>query len=224
MTVPEGADQPPAIDPAGHLPSADVDGLDANDVTLASYQRAADLYADCTPGPTRATVSTFLDAFVELVGDGHVLELGSGPGRDASYLEQRGVRVQRSDATPAFVDMMNDEGHSARRLDARTDDLDGPWDGILASAMLLHLTREQFDDLIMRARAAVRPGGILAFTVKEGDGEGWTEARIGQPRWFVYWREPELRTIVQRQGWDILSINRHPKPQVTWIEVLCRAA
>jgi protein-L-isoaspartate O-methyltransferase len=38
------------------------------------------------------------------VGRGHILELGSGPGWDAAYLERRGVQVTRSDATRAFVE------------------------------------------------------------------------------------------------------------------------
>ena len=67
------------------------------------------------------------------------------------------------------------------------------------------------------------PGGVLAFTVKEGDGEGWTEARLDQPRWFVYWREPALRSILQRHGWDVLSINRRENPYVSWLAVICRA-
>lgn len=194
-----------------------------NDVTLRSYEEAAELYAACTPGPTRATVSDFLDSLVELVPGGQVLELGSGPGRDAIYLESRGLRVQRSDATPAFIELMRRDRHQARMLDVRSDDLGGPWDAILASAVLLHLRRVEFERVIERAYDAVRPGGILAFTVKEGEGEGWSHARLQQPRWFVYWREPDLRTIVQRNGWNVVSIDRHVTSHATWIEVLCRA-
>jgi protein-L-isoaspartate O-methyltransferase len=46
----------------------------------------------------------YLDRVAGLVGRGHILELGSGPGWDAAYLERRGVQVTRSDATRPFVE------------------------------------------------------------------------------------------------------------------------
>ena len=196
-------------------------GADPDDITLASYQTAADLYVERTPGPSRNTVSTFLDRIVESVPGGEVLELGSGPGRDARYLEERGLRVQRSDATRAFVERMRRDGHSALLLDARSDDLGGPWDAVLASAVLLHLDRTDFERVISRTRAALRPDGILAVTLKEGDGEAWSEVKLEQPRWFVYWREPQLRTLLERHGWRILSLEHRPTPGDTWLELIC---
>jgi hypothetical protein len=34
--------------------------------------------------------------------------------------------------------------------------------------------------------AATRPDGVLVLTLKEGDGEAWSDAKLGMPRWFVY--------------------------------------
>lgn len=138
---------------------------DAGDVTLASYEAAARRYVEQIAPPGAALVG-FLDRLVELVGTGHVLELGSGPGRDAAYLEQRGLRVTRTDATRAFVELMRADGHSALQLDARTDDLGGPYDAVLANAMLLHLTRRQFADVLQRAGRAVVDGGVFAFALR----------------------------------------------------------
>jgi hypothetical protein len=61
----------------------------------------------------RAALIAFLDRLAELVA-GHVLELGSGPGGDATYLEGHGLRVTRTDAALAFVAMMRTAGHEAR--------------------------------------------------------------------------------------------------------------
>lgn len=131
------------------------------------------------PGPA---VLAYLDRVARLVGAGTVLEFGSGPGWDASYLESRGPRVVRTDGAPAFVAMLRAAGHSARLLDVRVDDFGGPYDAVLADAVLLHLTREEFVDVLRRARRAVRSGGLLALTLKEGDGEAWTQAKLGLPR------------------------------------------
>jgi hypothetical protein len=32
----------------------------------------------------------YLDRFAALAGQGHILEIGTGPGREADYLERRG--------------------------------------------------------------------------------------------------------------------------------------
>ncbi len=152
----------------------------SGDVTLDSYDAAAHVYLEQSmpPGPA---VMAYLDAVAGLVGDGTVLELGSGPGWDASYLESRGPRVLRTDGAPAFVQMLQAAGHQTRLLDVRMDDFGGPYDAVLADAVLLHVTREQFVDVLQRARQAVASGGALAITLKEGDGEACTEGQARPP-------------------------------------------
>ena len=191
---------------------------DPDDATLSAYQSRVQEYLRGTPWPWPAMIA-FLDRFASLAGAGPVLEIGSGPGRDADYLESRGVRVIRTDATPAFVGLLRDAGHDARLLDARTDPLGGPYQGILANAVLLHLSRDQFEDLLRRARAATAPGGVLAFTLKEGDGAAWSEQKLGLPRHFMYWREPAVRAALHRAGWPDASL-AHVTSGGGWLHVL----
>ena len=195
---------------------------DPDDATLAAYQSRVQEYLRGTPWPFPELLA-FLDQFAFLAGQGPVLEIGSGPGRDADYLESRGVRVIRTDATPAFVSLLRDAGHEARLLDARTDPLGGPYQGILANAVLLHLSRDQFENLLRRARTATVPNGVLAFTLKEGDGAAWTEHKLGLPRHFTYWREPAVRAALHRAGWPDASID-HVAGGEGWLHVLARTS
>jgi len=94
-----------------------------------------------SPSAVAEPVAALLDELAEHVAGGEVLEFGSGPGLEALYLEQLGVTVHRTDATPAFVERLQESGHQARILDVRSDDLAGPFDAILANAVLLHLGR-----------------------------------------------------------------------------------
>ncbi len=194
---------------------------DPGDVTLATYEAAAQRYRE-RAGPPGVDLVSFLDRLVELVGIGDVVELGSGPGRDATYLEDRGLRVMRTDAARAFVDMMRADGYQARLLDVRTGELGGPYAAVLAHAMLLHLTRGEFREALVRIRRAVVNGGVLAFTVKEGDGEGWSEAKLDLPRFFTYWRESAVRTALERAGWAVLSIDHVAGRHEPWLYVLAR--
>lgn len=151
-----------------------------------------------------------------------VLELGSGPGREALYLEQRGMRVNRTDATPAFVERLQRAGHPARELDVRQGDLGGPFDAVLANAVLLHLTRDDLHAALRACHAATRPNGVFALTLKHGDGEGWSDAKLGSPRWFVYWREAPLRGALVDAGWTVLRLGLVHGRVGPWLHAPCR--
>ena len=157
-----------------------------------------------------------------------VLEIGSGSGRDALLLEERGLSVQRSDISQGFVDLMGDAGHPALLLDPLEDDLGGPWDGVFASASLLHLRRADLPPVLRRLRGCVRVGGLLLLDLKEGDGEGWsTHGNIPVPRHFTYWREEGLRSVLSSSGWVVGSVKRQAgrtQPTQAWLHVTAIAA
>jgi protein-L-isoaspartate O-methyltransferase len=83
--------------------------VDPVDRTLAAYRSTVEEYVRGTAhaGPA---VTAYLDQVAGLAAGGTVLELGSGPGRDADYLESRGAHVVRTDATPGFVDRLRAAG------------------------------------------------------------------------------------------------------------------
>ena len=195
---------------------------DQSDITLRSYQAAAQRYAEhgTAPGPALAA---FLDRVADLVGAGRLLEVGSGPGVDATYLRERGVDVWPTDATPAFVEMMVSAGFEATLLDLRSDDLGGPWQGVLAQAVLLHLNRAQLIEALHSLRDAVVDGGVLAFTVKEGDGDGWSNIKLDLPRYFTYWCESPLRNALAQCRWDVMSVDHVVGRTEPWLYVLASA-
>lgn len=152
------------------------------DLTLPAYQEGIEAYLATAPAVVSEPVAALLDVLAAHAPGGEVLELGSGPGLEATYLESRGLTVHRTDATPAFVDRLTRQGHEARLLDVRTDDLGGPFDAVLAHAVLLHLHRNDLAHALVACRAATRAGGLFVVTVKEGDGEARNHARLDPPR------------------------------------------
>jgi SAM-dependent methyltransferase len=196
-----------------------IEGRDPNDVTLETYEATASDYAARYANPHPPFVA-FLDTLAGLVGDGCVLELGSGPGRDADYLEGKGLRVIRTDGAASFVETMRNEGHDAHQLDLRTDPFGGPHDAVLADAVLLHLTQDQLEPVLRRLRAAVRDGGLLAFTLKKGTGTGWSTEKLGRPRYFVYWQAHELLEVLTSAGWSVRSLEHFTGPADDWLHVI----
>lgn len=174
---------------------------DANARTIAAYGRHAQQYIDRTPHQVSGVVKEWLDrAVCGLPRDARLLELGSGFGRDAAYLLSLGYQVRCTDATPAFVEALRARGTPASPLNALTDALPVDLDLVLANAVLLHFSPDEFAEVAAKAHRALRPGGRLAFTLKAGDGEEWSSDKLGAPRFFRYWRAPQVRAVLAAAG------------------------
>jgi SAM-dependent methyltransferase len=201
----------------------------ARAATVRAYDAfAADYHAGTQdlPVPVATAVSRFAAV---LPAGARVLEIGSGPGRDARALEAAGLSVRRTDVTPAFVAMLREAGHDADVVDPLTDDLSDPaapgtpYAAVWAGASLLHVDRDDLTTVLTRLGEATRPGGLLYASLKEGDGESWSvHGNVAAPRFFTYWREEPLRAAVTAAGWSVEHIGHgdglHRGER--WLEVL----
>jgi 2-polyprenyl-3-methyl-5-hydroxy-6-metoxy-1,4-benzoquinol methylase len=194
---------------------------DANAETLHTYERAASLYRERTERTDEADDLVALVAAHAPTG-AVVLEVGSGPGHDADRLEALGFAVRRTDAARSFVELQRADGHDIDVLDVRTDDLGGPYDVVFAQAVLLHIDRAELPGVLARARAAVRPGGLLALTLKEGDGEEWSTHKVELPRHFTYWRAGPLRAELVSAGWEPMVLETTSATYGPWLRSLSR--
>jgi len=170
---------------------------DTSKATLEAYEHGVDQYVAAMIPNVTGSLKEWIDAGLALLPAGaHILELGTGHGRDATYMEGRGFVVDRTDAARAFIEYLKQQGKDVRLLNALTDDFGGPYDMVYASAVLIHFTPEQTDKVLKKAHEALKPEGLLSFSVKVGDGAGWSESKISAPRFFTYWREEPLRRLL----------------------------
>ncbi|MDH2443541.1 class I SAM-dependent methyltransferase [Amnibacterium sp. CER49] len=194
---------------------------DPNAATLRTYERHADRYIERTLRDRTALV----EELVALVPRGAtVLELGSGPGVDALALEAAGFAVHRTDATRAFVERLREQGHDVRELNALDPEWGGPVDAVFANAVLLHFPPPQLRRVLEHALAAVRPGGVLAATLKGGSGEEWSTRKLDAPRHFTYWEPEPLRRLVEAAGWTAVEVRETTEPGADerWLTLLAR--
>ena len=203
----------------------------AERVTIGAYDAYADDYAAGTSDMPEA-VAANIARFVGAVGsDARILEIGSGPGRDALALEQIGVSVRRTDISPGFVRHLRNAGYVADLVDPLRDDLTdplregAPYDGVWANASLLHLRREAMPVALRRLATVTRPGGTLHLTLKEGDGARWSvHGHVGAPRYFTFWREELLNDVLLQSGWRVDEVRRgesepEGRPSESWLAV-----
>ena len=126
--------------------------------------------------------------------------MGSGPGWDADLVESHGLAVRRTDVTAAFIDLQAERGKVVERLDVTSDELGGPYDAVMALAVLQHVERAEIPALLHRVAGALEPGGVFLVAIREGDGETWEVGDSGNPYFTVLWREPDFRTVLGTPG------------------------
>jgi SAM-dependent methyltransferase len=196
-------------------------------VTVASYDAFVEEYADGTR-EMPALVQEAIDRFVAALPSGaRVLEVGSGPGRDARALEDAGLSVRRTDIAPGFVALLRAGGYAADTVDPLTDDLsdperDAPYDGVWAAASLIHVRREDFPLAVRRLAAVTAAGGVFHLAMKEGDGARFsTHGHVDAPRHFTFWREQPLRAALEEAGWSVTRVDRATSPRgEEWLDLI----
>lgn len=197
---------------------------DSNQQTIQSYEAHVQEYINGTPQDVSGIVKEWLDeAIANLPKDARILEFGSAFGRDVTYLQDLGYKVECTDATKAFVDLLKQKGFNARQLNAITDDLGGPYDFVLANAVLLHFTRDETKQVLQKVFDTLNPGGTFAFTLKQGEGEKWSEDKLGAPRYFCFWTEDQIRQLVEATGFaDVKVSGDKATARAEWVQVIAR--
>jgi SAM-dependent methyltransferase len=198
----------------------------SNEETLKSYEARVQAYVEGTAAAVAGAAKDWMDALLaDLPIDARVFELGAAFGRDAEYIRSKGFRIACADAVPGFVAILRAKGFSAHVFNVLTDPLDETFDLIFANAVLLHFTADEFAAALAKLRGALAPGGRLAFSLKKGRGEEWSEAKLGAPRFFRYWLAEDLPPFLRAAGfvsWDIGEA-RTARAHADWLFVTARA-
>ena len=197
---------------------------ESNTKTIESYNDHTQEYITGTPQEVSGVVKDWLDgSIVDVPKDARILEFGSAFGRDAEYLASLGYRVECTDASTAFVDLLQQKGFDAKVLNAITDELPQELDFVLANAVLLHFTRHEASQVIKKVFDALNVNGKFAFTLKQGEGESWSEEKLGAPRFFCYWSEPQIRQLLAETGFSVIDIDSDKETtNATWLQIIAK--
>lgn len=193
------------------------------DPTLAYYDANA---AAFVAGTVNAFMDELLDAFAaELPSGARVLDWGCGSGRDSRALRERGFDVTSTDASAAMcAEALRATGTRVRQEGFLDLAEVGAYDGIWASASLLHLRREELPAALGLARRALVPGGVLYCSFKLGTSEG-----VRNGRWFTCLDEPALRGLLDAAGFSVLRLwtshdVRPERASELWLNCLAQKA
>jgi SAM-dependent methyltransferase len=173
--------------------------------TLAFYDREAKSYA-ARPRPER---NKRLEAFLsELARGAKILELGSGDGRDCEAMLRAGFDVTPSDGSAGLAREAEKRlGRAVKILRFEELDEHAAYDGVWASACLLHVPAERLGDVLSNIHTALRSGGRFYASYKMGDGGD----RDDLGRYYNFPSREKLAAIYERAGdWTSVAMEEAP--------------
>lgn len=157
--------------------------------------------------------------FNELLPRGKILEIGSGSGKDASYLIKFGYKYTGTDASKGLLSIASAKNPNATFKNIPVQQLSdkfspNTFDGFWTTATLLHVPKDQIDLALKNIHKVVKDGGIGFITIKEGKGE--REDETG--RLFSYYTRQEFSQILKSNGFEVLEFDRKPVTEKTiWL-------
>ena len=174
-----------------------------DEATLQFYRSNAQSYADWAKAP-----STRLRGFLALLpSGGSILELGCGAGNHSAVMLAEGFSVRATDGSPEMAGIASQRlGHAVEAM--RFDQLDAheAYDGVWASACLLHVPRDELTGILARIHRALRPSGVFYASYKMGEGDG----RDSLGRYYNYASPEWLEATYASAGpWITLSSDRN---------------
>jgi SAM-dependent methyltransferase len=140
-----------------------------DDETLQFYRQNAQSYADWAKGP-----SARLPGFLALLPPGgSILELGCGAGNHSAKILAAGFALRATDGSPEMAGIATRRiGHPVETMLFHELDEFEAYDGVWASACLLHVPRDELAGILRRIRRALKPSGVFYASFKIGEGGG----------------------------------------------------
>lgn len=162
--------------------------------SIRYYDDNAEKYFETTKG---FDLKVLYDLFLpHIPKGGKILDLGCGGGRDSKYFLEKGYEVTAVDGSPKLSALASQYvGIAVQTMHFQDLDFDETFDGIWASASLLHVPASQIKDVLKRVYRALRVGGTLYVSFRHGE----EECDEGD-RYFNDQTEESLRKLLETAG------------------------
>ena len=196
-------------------------GLETISELIDSYDLFAREYATRrTPEKVTLFIAEQLDFFVSqlptILSSTRILDLGSGPGEESSYIKAKfGIVPECIDVSPIMLELCKEKGLHIRKEDfSNLSDPTGSVTGSFMNFSLLHVSKVEASKVLKGVHRVLSLGGILQITLFEGLGEEFeAKTKYSHPRFFAYYQQNELRRLFSEKFEVIREAKLKNKPK-----------
>lgn len=182
--------------------------------SLDFYNKNAELYFEQTHSMERYrnTVEKQLQHFLSLLPENaYILDFGCGSGRDSKYLLEHNCKVRPVDGSPEMCRLAsNFIGQPVEQMLFSELDDKSKYDGIWASASILHVTLKELPIILTKMLRTLKPGGLIYTSFKVGDGVHTKEGKT-----YIYITPEKLGELLAKlpQKAEIIDFNTNISPK-----------
>ena len=165
-----------------------------------NYQKYHQTTFNIDPAPFLVPLINFLP------DSASILDLGCGSGRDILWLKKRGYRVTGFERSPSLARLARrNSGCEIIEGDFTSFDFSTmSFDGLVSVGSLVHLARDLLVPVLESISKALKPGGHMLCTFKEGKGS----VIMPDDRLFTLWQNSQLEEVFTRTGLAVLGFSR----------------
>ena len=200
--------------------------MDYKTPTRQAYDRTVDDYEHRTTPYLYEFILGEAHLFLSMLPGPNILDLGSGPGRDAQFFQAEGFNPICADISFAMCERCESKGLPTvtadfEKLPFRNNSFDGVW----AYTSLLHVPKSNIEAVLRNVRDLLRKDGKLLLGMSEGDFEGFREGSNvpDEKRFFSFYPRQELEDILLRTGFSIVHFSTtQPTEECTILNYILR--
>jgi ubiquinone/menaquinone biosynthesis C-methylase UbiE len=193
--------------------------------TIEAYRKMGKEYVDNINALIPKQVYFFME---HLNPGGKILDVGCAGGRESKVLTEKGFNVVGIDLVDEFLDEAKKNAPKAEFIKMDLLNIDFPkesFDGIWASAVLLHIKKEDIPNILKKFYEILKPEGKLFVAVKFGEGYTYTTDKLSKEnRLMVLYTQEEMDRLVQEAGFNFLSNELVPddagREDIKWIRLV----
>jgi len=196
-----------------------------DEATIRTYNKFFREYDEDVTDFWRNFPTRTIDRFCIRLKNKKILDLGSGSGRDALILRDRGLEIICCDASREMVNLTRQLGFETIECDFM--DLkfkDNSFDGIWAYTSLLHIKKEEIEKVLKKLYKTLKSGGVFLIGMIEGiyEGEVERENMPGEKRYFKFYKENEIKNIVEKAGFKFEFQEKYKPSSKTYLAQIYR--
>lgn len=195
-----------------------------NDKTLKVYEKVAKNYLESTTKEnnlykeeskkSKLELESFIKNILkDLPNDSKILEVGSGSGELAKYIDSLGFNITPSDIAKDFLNEIKNKGLDPIKFNILKDKFKDKYMAILCWRVFVHFTNKDTLEALKRSYSALDNNGLFIFSVidrkcKNVDSE-WIDFpdiyHLGEERFFNYYSKEVLDNIISKTKFEIFD-------------------
>ncbi len=150
-------------------------------------------------------------SFSSLPNNSKILEIGSGEGLNAKYIQDLGYDITASDIATSFINSTNKQGVKTIKLNVLEDNIPEKYSGVLCWRVFVHFTKEDLQTTINKVYDALENNGKFIFNAMNQENkevvEEWLdfqgEYHMGVERYYHYFLQDEIDNIISKTNFKI---------------------